>query len=364
MFSKNKFKYQEIIELIIEQIENGILSPGDKIYSRNQMENEYHISSDTVNRAVNQLVEMGYIEKIKGKGTFVAGRIKSANIKSNIISLIIPFLVQKFDETQTFETSSANMHPIITQEILHYIANYGYNLQLSIPNQIKNINSYLDDLINGKVDGILYFDDFMLTSKERIEKIKAVMKFKRPFIMLDTYLSNTDVSYVCTDNFSGVFEMCQELYKRGYERIIGISADYSISSINDREAGYKAFLRTHNISGEIIVFSEINQGYITNSEVLNRIFNSDQKTAVISFTPTIARYFWNMALKFNCNMSQIAWASFDKPNINYPKGIVHCDIVQDLINISKVAIDSIIDLIENKVDSVKEQIKPHIIFYD
>ncbi|GIM30599.1 trehalose operon repressor [Clostridium polyendosporum] len=64
-------KYLTIYNEITSKIENGKFEPNTKLSSENEMMQEYDVSRDTIRKALNLLEQNGYIQKIKGKGSFV-----------------------------------------------------------------------------------------------------------------------------------------------------------------------------------------------------------------------------------------------------------------------------------------------------
>ncbi|WP_110932891.1 trehalose operon repressor [Paenibacillus bouchesdurhonensis] len=54
-----------------EQIDAGVLAPGSKLPSENELAATYQISRETVRKGLNLLAQNGYINKVKGKGSFV-----------------------------------------------------------------------------------------------------------------------------------------------------------------------------------------------------------------------------------------------------------------------------------------------------
>ncbi len=82
-----KLSMYQIIELEIkEKIENGEYLPGHTIDSENTLRQKYNVTRMTVRQALGNLVNLGYLYKKKGKGTFV----KEKNTHDNIT--IIPEL--------------------------------------------------------------------------------------------------------------------------------------------------------------------------------------------------------------------------------------------------------------------------------
>lgn len=68
----NAIKYMQILEDLKEQIEMGILVPGDILPSENNLANRYGVSRMSARKGLLLLSEKGYIYSIPGKGYFVS----------------------------------------------------------------------------------------------------------------------------------------------------------------------------------------------------------------------------------------------------------------------------------------------------
>ncbi|PLS18747.1 GntR family transcriptional regulator [Bacillus sp. M6-12] len=64
--------YHQLKEILIEDIDNNILNPGDKIPSEHQLCDQYNVSRNTVKKAIEDLVQEGFLYRVKGTGTFVS----------------------------------------------------------------------------------------------------------------------------------------------------------------------------------------------------------------------------------------------------------------------------------------------------
>jgi GntR family transcriptional regulator len=64
--------YLQLRDLIIEKIENGEWMPGDTIPTEMELQTRYDLSRTTVRQALQELVSNGYLDRIQGKGTYVA----------------------------------------------------------------------------------------------------------------------------------------------------------------------------------------------------------------------------------------------------------------------------------------------------
>ena len=63
--------YLQIVDSITDAIRRGNYKMGDRIYSINELSNEYFLARDTVQKAYNILHERGVITSVKGKGYYV-----------------------------------------------------------------------------------------------------------------------------------------------------------------------------------------------------------------------------------------------------------------------------------------------------
>ena len=64
--------YHQLKEIIEVKIESGEWRPGDKISSENDLQSIYDISRNTVQKALDELVQEGMLERKQGRGTFVS----------------------------------------------------------------------------------------------------------------------------------------------------------------------------------------------------------------------------------------------------------------------------------------------------
>jgi GntR family histidine utilization transcriptional repressor len=68
----SKPRYQQLKDFIIEQISSGELQPTDRVPSENELVESKQVSRMTANRALRELTDEGYVERVAGRGTFVS----------------------------------------------------------------------------------------------------------------------------------------------------------------------------------------------------------------------------------------------------------------------------------------------------
>ena len=100
-------KYQNLINYIQEQISDGQLGPGEKVPSENQLSEQFHISRQTVRKAIGTLEEDGLVQRIRGSGTYVSfdrrknleHRNSIAVVTTYVDSYIFPRILQGMQNT-------------------------------------------------------------------------------------------------------------------------------------------------------------------------------------------------------------------------------------------------------------------------
>lgn len=75
-------KYYQLKKTIIEKIENDEFAVSETIPSERELMVEYDVSRITVRKAIDDLVQEGYLYKVHGKGTYVKGDNRGYNLLS------------------------------------------------------------------------------------------------------------------------------------------------------------------------------------------------------------------------------------------------------------------------------------------
>jgi len=70
--NQTKPRYQQLKDLIIGRISSGELQPADRVPSENELVESMSVSRMTANRALRELNDEGYVDRVAGRGTFVS----------------------------------------------------------------------------------------------------------------------------------------------------------------------------------------------------------------------------------------------------------------------------------------------------
>ncbi|MGN6386299.1 MAG: GntR family transcriptional regulator [Verrucomicrobiota bacterium] len=74
-------KYFQISRAIVNEIQQGNLAPGSPVLSENEIIAKYQVSNTTARKALLDLEQAGWVERIRGHGTFVKARPVVRNIE-------------------------------------------------------------------------------------------------------------------------------------------------------------------------------------------------------------------------------------------------------------------------------------------
>lgn len=118
-------KYQMIYQDLLDKIKQRVIQPNTYLPSENELMKQYDASRDTVRKALNLLLQNGYIQKNKGKGSLVLDMDRIAFPVSGVTS---------FKELQ--KTLHADVETIVNMF-----------LEEEIPNELKE-DLYMD---SGKI---------------------------------------------------------------------------------------------------------------------------------------------------------------------------------------------------------------------
>lgn len=79
--------YDQLRRLIVEHIENDRLQPGDPLPGEHRLCEQYGVSRTVVRQALAQLEHEGLVERVKGKGTFVARPRTAESLVHTLVGL-------------------------------------------------------------------------------------------------------------------------------------------------------------------------------------------------------------------------------------------------------------------------------------
>lgn len=126
-------KYLQVVNAIINDIEKGVLTLGDRLPSINDACADWYLSKDTVKLAYDTLFQQGFITSINRKGFFIAGQPKRHALRVLIVTGQLTESVK-----QLHDAIAANL----SRESILDVCSFNYQRQLLCQLLGKHLGDY------------------------------------------------------------------------------------------------------------------------------------------------------------------------------------------------------------------------------
>lgn len=226
--------YLQVKRTILEWIESGHLSPGERVPSEKTLADEMGVSRITTKQALNQLAQEGWVHRARGRGTFVAQRVPPANDTSpDVYGIIVPHLRDSF---VTGIVLGVESELVKTQSHLVF---------RSSDNGQELVES-LRDLRRAKVRGIIVWPTPEEYTSEEIVRLRLE---RFPIVMVDRYLRGVATDCAQSDNLRGGYLATRHLIERGHREIAFVAHHFcNTTSVEERHMGYVSALKEADLS--------------------------------------------------------------------------------------------------------------------
>lgn len=216
--------YKQIETNLRQQITNGEFQAGDKVPTESELMAQYGVSRMTAKKALDELVELGLIERHPGKGSFVLDTTEVTRDpqKPLTIGLIVPKAAPSFGPTlvstlaQTCQAQNINLLYVETS----------HNSVEEESRAIRRLRASVDGLIVWPVPGRVIGTEIL---KLLIDHF--------PVVLLDRYIQDMNASYIVSDNEKAVNDLLALLYAQGHRSLCLVPKEnLTDTSIQDRVA--------------------------------------------------------------------------------------------------------------------------------
>jgi len=184
--------------------------------------NHLDIGAATRARVLRRMKELNYQPSLHAQGL--------ASGRTMMVGLIVPDLVHAFFSE-------------VAQSISDVVRKKGYGLVLASSDEEPELErSEIEQMIRRRVDVLI-----VASCQSDPDSLRKVMEQKVPLVLIDRSFKGFDANFVGTDDVH-VGEMATEHLIGLGRRIIGHIGGQTVSTSNDRLAGYKRALANHKIA--------------------------------------------------------------------------------------------------------------------
>ena len=231
--------YERLYNYVLDDIRKGSLRSGDRVPSEKELARKHGVSRITSMRALQNLEHAGLVERIRGKGTFVArdlGRLPELvdgeqQTRSRRLAARIAFLLPDPSPAYGLELLNA-IEERAGESGLSLVVKRSRGVQEEEERAIEALMG------SGSVDGLIVFPvngEFYNASLLRLALAK------RPLVLVDRHLKGIAASSVYTDNVAAARELTGHILDSGHKHVAFVSSPpANTSSIEDRLHGYRA----------------------------------------------------------------------------------------------------------------------------
>ncbi|MDD3925462.1 MAG: GntR family transcriptional regulator [bacterium] len=252
--------YYQLKEQIRSEILDSKIPPGTRLFSERDIMKEYNLSYPTVTRALRDLVHDGLLDRVRGKGTFVAERVDSRKIIG---------MVYSSDITNGHYLSK------ILETVTVYCSARGY--ELKVYNNICGDTAGIlrDTAANHLVSGFLLASPFD-------PDFVSLLEGKVPFVWINNRMSERDENCVVCDTNAAIDKAVEYLADLGH-RDIGVIAGPTYTWCSEEMIKrFRSNLKRRGLTWHSDWLSSGEWGEETGYSLMGRLLSLESKpTAVI-----------------------------------------------------------------------------------
>ncbi|SFC09750.1 GntR family transcriptional regulator [Butyrivibrio sp. YAB3001] len=235
-------KYQTIIDWINKNIDEGKLSPGEKIPSENILCEKFGLSRQTVRHAISKLSEDGLLESRRGSGTYVADQRADGSNKS-VVAVVTTYL-------------DDYIFPSTIRGIESSLSSKGYSMQLSFTNNTTGKEKQiLEDLIErNDVAGVIMEPVKSALPNPNIQLYHKLIDKGIKVLFINSYYPELDLPHVSINDEECAYRAVKALADAGHRNI---GCVLKLDDGQGRER-YRGYLRAMTECGLSFTYDHVN----------------------------------------------------------------------------------------------------------
>ncbi len=222
--------YLQLLNQLRDLILSGEWAPGSRLPSEAELQRHLKISRSTIRQALDKAELQGLIERVPGKGTFVAQSL-STKRGSRLIGYVT---CDSFRQLQSQLVSGAES----------VVSARGYRVIFCNSNRDPDEeNRLLDQLVTeDQVSGILIWP--VLNDDPARRLFQLAHQHTVPLVLVDRTFPGLPCDYVTSDNYTGAYTAVKYLIELGHRRIVFLSRPVlGLLTVSERLRGYQDAMR-------------------------------------------------------------------------------------------------------------------------
>lgn len=308
----------------------------------------YVLNNKKLNRISEQIAQKikETAAELKYKPNQVAKSLKTN--KTQTIGLLVADISNSFSST---------MARIIENEAEKF--NYTVIFGSSDENPERS-QKLMDVLINHQVDGLI-----ITPTEHSEEQLQYLVENEIPFVLIDRFYEDVACSHISLDNYEAGKKLANHLIENGCRRIGLITYHTTINNIVERKLGYLEALREHGIAVDESLVKEISIPIVAAEieEAIAALLHLPDPADSILFTANMLsthglKYLITLPIKIPDDLALATFDQSEAADLFYAP-LTH--IKQPLQEMGRLAVQTLMDAIEEKKDLVQVQLKGELV---
>ncbi|MDD5597130.1 MAG: GntR family transcriptional regulator [Victivallaceae bacterium] len=349
----DRVQHRRITEIIKRRIIKGQYDPSEKMPSENELIKEFRVSKHTLLKALNALINQGYIIRRQGSGTFVS--TSWGEHKNKKIGVIVHHITNPY-------------YSKIIMAIEDYLFGRGFGVILC---NSKGVPQKENECIARFIDEA---DGFIIAPTEEQAEysagVKNIFESETPLVFFAHTALNqlTDrTNYVVPDNCAGGFFAGRHLAECGYKKMRILISNLKKETERERIKGFRLAMLQYRIPFDDSCIIEIpatdqNNGYMKDAYNVSPEIAAgcqDEPVGIFALTDPIAIGLLRGLREIGLDIpGRVGICGFDDIELSAQLGIELTTVAQDTVSIGKKAAEIIMEILEHP----KENLTPrHIV---
>ncbi len=235
-------KYKSIIDWITENIDSGILRPGDKLPSEMELCGMFDTSRQTIRHALSQLTDEGLLKSIRGSGTYVSEQ-RSDDSNKNVIVVVTTYV-----DDYIFPSTIKGIERILVRK--------GYYMQVSFTdNTIVREREILQDILSKpKIAGVIMEPVKSALPNPNLDLYREIIDKGIKVLFINSFYPELDVPHVSMSDEGCAYKAVKQLINLGHQNIACV---LKLDDGQGRER-YRGYLRAITESGSSFSYDYVN----------------------------------------------------------------------------------------------------------
>ena len=216
-------KYELVESWIRESISESRIAPGERLPSESQLCAQFSVSRNAVRQAIHNLSHDGWVESVKGVGTFCRSRVSDSRLTTNI------GFVCFFTGSYIFPEIIRGCDRVLYKRGFHLILNQSeYDLEKE--------RTILESLERKRVDGII-IEPVFDGGRSNASLLERLSAEGTAVVLIDSYFPEREFSFVALDDRLGGEKAASFLWEKGHRKIgIFYQNDYQVKILRRQGA--------------------------------------------------------------------------------------------------------------------------------